>query len=114
MSVEKIKTISTHISGIENATRAIFVMLTINDKNINGDPVDVSDSHVHLALGNTKASLEQYGYIVSNCAWIADLPSIKLKDGETARVLCVTTMEKNVPDVVDTEEIIKEPEILVD
>lgn len=111
MPIEKIKTISTHISGIENSTRAIFVMLAINDKNINGDPVNVNDSQIHLALGNTKASLEQYGYVVSNCAWIADLPSIKLNEGETARVSCVTTMEKNIPDVVEMEEIVEEPEI---
>lgn len=114
MSVEKIKTISTHVSNIENTTRAIFVMLTIDNKNINGDPVVVNDSQVHLALGNTKASLEQYGYIVSNCAWIADLPSIELKDGETARVSCVTTMEKRIPDVAEMEEIVEEPKILED
>lgn len=81
-------------------------MLTIADKNASGEPVVVNDSHVHLALGNTKASLEQYGYVVSNCAWVADLPAIELAEGESARVSNVATMEKITPDVIeDGEEI---------
>lgn len=104
MSIEKIKTVSTQVSGIENAKRAIFIMLTIDDKNINGEPVFVNDSHVHLALGNTKASLEQYGYVVSNCAWVADLPAIELAEGESARVSNVATMEKITPDIIENGE----------
>lgn len=86
-------------------------MLTIADKNANGEPVVVNDSHVHLALGNTKASLEQYGYVVSNCAWAADLPAIELAEGESARIVNVATMEKITPDVIeDGEEITSELE----
>lgn len=111
MPIEKVKTVSTQVYGIENATRAIFVLLTIDDKNINGDTVVVNDSHVHLALGNTKASLEQYGYVVSNCAWIADLPPVELKDGETARISNVVTMEKFIPDIIKPEEVAEKSEI---
>lgn len=106
LAVEKIKTVSKQITGVEGATRAIFVMLTIADKNVNGEPAAVSDSHIHLALGNTKASLEQYGYVVANSAWVADLPAIELTDGESARIVNVATMEKITPDVIeDGEEI---------
>lgn len=104
MSIEKIKTVSTQVSGVEGSSRAIFVMITIADRNINGDLISVNDSHVHLALGNTKASLEQYGYVVSNCAWIADLPSVELNEGESVRVSNIATMEKITPDIIENGE----------
>lgn len=104
MAVEKIKTVSKQITGVEGSTRAIFVMLTIADKNANGEPVAVSDAHVHLALGNTKASLEQYGYVVANSAWVADLPAIELAEGESARIVNVATMEKITPDAIEDGE----------
>ena len=111
MAVEVIENVSNQVSGIEGSSRAIFVMITVADKNTNGEPVVVNDSHVHLALGNTKASLEQYGYVVSNCAWVADLPSVELNEGESVRVSNVATMEKITPDVVEFDEDIDAPKI---
>lgn len=108
MSIEILKTFPTFVAKVDDSRQLLLLGVTVSNTNINGEVVNIGDSHISLALGNVKASLESYGVTVEACACVGTYPAITLNDGEVARIAVEGRVEKIVPDVVGVEE--SEPE----
>lgn len=104
MKTEVLKTFPTFVAKIDDSRQLLLLGVTVSNTNINGDVVNIGDSHISLALGNVKASLESYGVTVEACACVGTYPTITLNDGEIARMVVDGRVEKLAPDVVESEE----------
>ena len=104
MSIEILKTFPTFVAKVDDSRQLLLLGVTVSNTNINGEVVNIGDSHISLALGNVKASLESYGVTVEACACVGTYPTITLNDGEVVRMVVDGRVEKLVPDVVESEQ----------
>lgn len=111
MSIEILKTFPTFVAKVDDSRQLLLLGVTVSNTNINGEVVNIGDSHISLALGNVKASLESYGVTVEACACVGTYPAITLNNGEVARIAVDGRVEKIVPDVVENEEPALEAEV---
>ena len=104
MQTEVLKTFPTFVAKVDDSRQLLLLGVTVSNTNINGEVVNIGDSHISLALGNVKASLESYGVTVEACACVGTYPTITLNDGEVARMVVNGRVEKLVSDAVESEQ----------
>ena len=112
MSIEILKTFPTFVAKVDDSRQLLLLGVTVSNTNINGEVVNIGDSHISLALGNVKASLESYGVTVEACACVGTYPTITLNDGEVARMIVDGRVEKIIPDAVEELEGVDEREVV--